>query len=130
ENGYTDTVFRHKMMHSPRDRRQGNLSSVKDIGLLLNRIYRGECVGTPYDTLMIGFLALQKDDECFPKALPSWRIAHKTGEVDGLYDDGGIFYGKEGRFILVIMNEEYSGRSIAIQKMQEIARYVGETVTK
>ncbi len=129
ENGYTDTVFRHKMMHSPRDRRQGNLSSVKDIGLLLNRIYRGECVGTPYDTLMIGFLALQKDDECFPKALPTWRIAHKTGEAHGFYDDGGIFYDKEGRFILVIMNAEYSGRSIAIRKMQEIARYVGETVT-
>ncbi|MBR3457280.1 MAG: serine hydrolase [Selenomonadaceae bacterium] len=130
ENGYTDTIMKHKMMLSPKGRRQSNLSSAKDIGLLLSRIYRGECVGDPYDTLMIGFLALQKDDECFPKALPSWRIAHKTGEVDGLYDDGGIFYGKEGRFILVIMNEEYSGRSIAIQKMQEIARYVGETVTK
>ncbi|MBR4696810.1 MAG: serine hydrolase, partial [Selenomonadaceae bacterium] len=36
ENGYTDTIMKHKMMLSPKGRRQSNLSSAKDIGLLLS----------------------------------------------------------------------------------------------
>ena len=55
--------------------------------------------------------------------MPNWKIAHKTGEIDGLYDDGGIFYGDEQDFILVIMNDNYGGRDKAIRQMQQIARY-------
>ena len=126
EQGYRDTLLQHKMMLSNRGKR--NLSSARDVGVLLTRIYRRECVGDPYDELMINFLMRQTDSECFPKALPSWHIAHKTGEVSGLYDDGGIFYGEKGDFILVIMSDSYSGRDNAIQTMQEIARYVAGTL--
>ena len=122
EHGYIDTVLHHKMMLGSEGKM--NLSSVKDIGTLLSRIYGHDCVGAPYDEWMIDILLEQKDRECFPAALPDWKIAHKTGEVEGLYDDGGIFYGREEDFVLVIMNDKYGGRDKAIQQMQRIARYV------
>ena len=121
-HGYMDTVLHHKMMIGNEGKM--NLSSVKDIGDLLYRIYQHECVGDPYDEWMIDILLGQTDKECFPAALPDWNIAHKTGEIDGLYDDGGIFYGSEEDFILVIMNDDYGGRGKTIQQMQRIARYV------
>lgn len=123
-NGYYDTVLNQKMMQVTR-RGRLNSSSVEDLGTLFARIYRHECVNPELDDLMVTFLLRQKDSECFPVALPNWRIAHKTGEIDRLYDDGGIFYGADSDFILVIMNENYSGRAETIEKMQRIARLIG-----
>ena len=123
ENGYYDTQLNQKMMQVTR-RGRLNSSSVEDLGTLFSRIYRHECVNPELDDLMVTFLLRQKDSECFPAALPNWRIAHKTGEIDRLYDDGGIFYGSDSDFILVIMNENYSGRAETIEKMQRIAKLI------
>ena len=120
-NGYDDTILNHKMMLQ-----QGNtnLSSVADLGKLFTRIYNNTCVDEYYDRLMISYLLKQQDRDCFPAALPYWNIAHKTGEVDNLYDDGGIFYGSKGDFILVIMNDNYDSRGKTIDKMKRIASQI------
>ena len=52
EHGYLDTVLQHKMMIG--NRGLMNFSSVKDIGVLLSRIYQRDCVGDPYDEWIIG----------------------------------------------------------------------------
>ena len=121
DKGYNDTVIHHKMMQQ-----QGatNLSSVADLGLLFTRIYEHTCVDDYYDQLMTAYLLKQTDVECFPAALPYWNIAHKTGEVDNLYDDGGIFFGTQGDFILVIMNDDYESRGDTIDKMKSIASQI------
>ena len=116
-NGYNDTIVNHKMMLQ-----QGatNLSSAADLGNLFTKIYNHNCVDEYYDQLMISYLLKQQDRDCFPAALPYWNIAHKTGEVQNLYDDGGIFYGAKGEFILVIMNDNYENRGETIDKMKRI----------
>ena len=123
EKGYKDTIFNHKMMLQTNN---SNMSSAEDIGLLFNRIYNHECVDDYYDRLMIDYLLRQEDKDCFPAALPYWNIAHKTGEVNNLYDDGGIFYGSKGDFILVIMDDDYESRGETIEKMQRIASQIAE----
>ena len=126
-NGYNDTVINHKMMLQ-----QGatNLSSAADLGMLFTKIYDHTCVDEYYDQIMISYLLKQQDRECFPAALPYWNIAHKTGEVDNLYDDGGIFYGAPGDFILVIMNDNYENRGETIDKMKNIAASVARDFIK
>ena len=119
DNGYTDTIINHKMMLDAG--KKTNLSSVRDLGALFNRIYKHACVDEQRDLLMIDYLLRQEDTDCFPKALPLWNIAHKTGEVEGLYDDGGIFYGADGDFILVIMNDDIDGREDTLDHMKAIA---------
>ena len=120
-NGYTDTIVNHKMMLQ---KGNTNLSSAADLGKLFTRIYNHSCVDEYYDQLMISYLLKQQDRDCFPAALPYWNIAHKTGEVDNLYDDGGIFYGAKGDFILVIMNDNFDNRSETIEKMKRIASQI------
>ena len=126
-NGYNDTVVNHKMMLQ-----QGatNLSSAADLGMLFTKIYDHTCVDEYYDQIMISYLLKQQDRECFPAALPYWNVAHKTGEVDNLYDDGGIFYGAPGDFILVIMNDNYENRGETIDKMKNIASSIARDFIK
>ncbi len=126
ENGCHDTVMNHKMMLD--EGKMTNLSSVLDLGELFRRIYRHECVDEARDLLMIDYLLKQEDTDCFPSALPYWNIAHKTGEVAGLYDDGGIFYGAAGDFVLVIMNDDIDGREDAIDRMKAIAIKVAQII--
>lgn len=75
---------------------------------------------------MLNYLTGQTDTEVFPTALPNLTIAHKTGELTGLYDDGGIFYQEGSPFILVCMTEHYSSRDAAIRTMQQIARMASQ----
>ena len=136
-SGYNDTKLNHKMMLQKVESLEkkgkrtkkvittlpSNISSVQDVGTLLTRIYKHECVGEQEDEFMIEVLKGQEDKMCFNAALPDWQIAHKTGEYSGTFHDGGIFYGPEGNFILVIFCEKYAGRQIAIEDMQEMAWY-------
>lgn len=120
-NGYNDTIVNHKMMLQ---KGATNLSSAADLGKLFTKIYNHSCVDEYYDQLMISYLLKQQDRDCFPAALPYWNIAHKTGEVDNLYDDGGILYGSKGDFILVIMNDNYDSRGETIDKMKKIVSQI------
>ncbi|MBE8951287.1 MAG: serine hydrolase [Quinella sp. 3Q1] len=123
--GYGDTVLRRKMMdydaiYAGRE----NFSSVKDLGDFFNRLYNYECVGEEYDKIMLDFLVKQTDTDCFPAALPDKQIAHKTGALDGLYDNGGIIYSDAGDAVLVIMTENFTGEYNTIQHMKAFARAV------
>ena len=121
EKSYNDTILNHKMMLQMG---QTNYSSATDLGLLFQRIYNHECVDDYYDQMMISYLLRQTDRECFPAALPYWNIAHKTGEVESLYDDGGIFYGAETDFVLVIMDDDFESRGDTIDKMKQITAQI------
>ena len=123
KNGYNDTFVHHKMMLQ---KGPSNQSSAADLGMLFTKIYEHRCVDEFYDNLMISYLLRQDDRDCFPAALPYWNIAHKTGEVDNLYDDGGIFYGSQGDFILVIMNDNYENRGETIERMKKIAANIAK----
>ena len=101
-----------------------NFSSVQDLGTFFKRLYNYECVGEEFDKIMLDFLVEQTDTDCFPAALPDKQIAHKTGALDGLYDDGGIIYSDAGDAVLVIMTENFTGEYNTIQHMKAFARAV------
>ena len=122
EKNYTDTQFNHKMMKAANNK--SNYTSVTDLGNLFTKIYNHECVDEYYDDMMINFLLMQEDKECLPAALPVWNIAHKTGEGDRVYHDGGICFGARGDFIIVLMNDNYEVRADTIDKMKELAEQV------
>ena len=123
--GYSDTILRRKMMDFDAIAAgRENFSSVRDLGNFFTRLYNYECVSEEYDKIMIDFLVKQTDTGCFPAALPDKQIAHKTGALDGLYDDGGIIYSNAGDTVLVIMTENFTGEYNTIQHMKAFARAV------
>ena len=126
QKNYNDTNFQHKMMMAYRG--LTNLSSVKDLGDLFVKIYNHQCVDDFHDKLMIEYLLKQEDTDCLPTALLFWKIAHKTGEVDLAYHDGGICYGEKADFIIVMMNDNYTSRYSTLEKMQQIAKNVARKV--
>lgn len=123
--GYGDTILQRKMMdYDAIAEGRENFSSVQDLGTFFKRLYNYECVGEEFDKIMLDFLVEQTDTDCFPAALPDKQIAHKTGALDGLYDDGGIIYSDAGDAVLVIMTENLTGEYNTIQHMKAFARAV------
>ena len=127
QQGFRDTVLVYKMMMGRKGKKK-NLSSVRDIGSFFSRLYYHQLVGEQEDKLMLAILRQQHDKECFPAALPDYEIAHKTGEVNDVYVDGGIFFGQQEDFVLVVLSNGKAGRSDAIEKMQNLARYYAGTL--
>lgn len=124
--GFYDTVLTHKMMVGGKG--ANNLSSVRDIGHLLSRMYYHQLVGPAEDKAMLEILQRQQDKECLPNALPGYTIAHKSGEVTGVYADGGVCFGPQGDFILVMLNNGKEGRGETIETMQKLAKYYAGTL--
>ena len=126
-NGYHDTILQRKMMDfAAVDAGLENYTSAVDLGHFFVKLYNRSCVSPELDDVMLDYLAGQTDTECFPAALPGVMIAHKTGELAQLYDDGGIIY-QEGRpFIMVGMTENYSSRSMAISTLQQMLLVASE----
>ena len=129
-NGYYDTILQRKMMDMDAiyEGRE-NYSSVNDLGSIFVKIYNHDCVGGEYDEVMINFLKGQTDTDCFPAALPDKVIAHKTGALSGLYDDGGIIYDLNDSSkdaVLVIMTENFTAEYTAIAHMKRFAAAVVE----
>lgn len=126
EKGYGDTILRRKMMdmnaiYAGRE----NYSSAKDLGEIFRKIYNHECVSRECDDVMLEFLLAQTDTECLNTALPGLKIAHKTGALVGLFDEGGIIYGgPKGDAILVMMTENFTGEKTVIGRMKKFAQYV------
>ena len=54
---------------------------------------------------MIGMLLQQTVNDRIPAGVPDGiGVAHKTGELDGVRDDGGIVSGPGGRYVIVMMS--------------------------
>ncbi len=118
--GYTDTILQRKMMDF---NGKENYTSARDLGNFFLNLYNLQEVGSAYDQLMLEFLKDQTDTECFNAACPDKIIAHKTGALAGLFDDGGIIFGgKNGDTVLILMTENFTGEKIVIGRMKKFAQ--------
>lgn len=108
QNGYHDTVLQRKMMDlASLSAGKDNFTSTRDLAKLFHHIYRQTCVSPQYDAQMIDILLQQEDTDKIPLYLPpNTKVAHKTGEINCVLNDGGIIYGSQNDFILVLMSED------------------------
>lgn len=129
-NGYDMSVLQRKMMDFESvEQGKENYTSVDDIGEFFSNLYYRQCVNAEYDEKMMEILFLQTDKECLPAALPKYKIAHKTGELTGLYHDGGIVFSQNNKYILCIFTDEQSDRSYSISNMKQLAKTIDEAIT-
>lgn len=124
--GYKDSKLARKMMDTAAAAAgRENMTSVNDLGTYFTRLWRQEGMSDASRTFMLDCLYGQTDTECFPQAFPDAKIAHKTGELAGLYDDGGIIVRRNGPLVLVIMDDDIDSRGGTIHKMQKVAQRIG-----
>lgn len=81
-----------------------NYSTVRDCGLVLEKIYRKECISPEYDEAMMNLLLGQTRREKIPALLSkNTKIANKTGETDDIQADVGIVFSPGGDYVICIM---------------------------
>jgi beta-lactamase class A len=71
--------------------------SVAEMGMLLEKIYRREFVDEKTSEYAEEILARQQINHKIPGYISDWnmRIAHKTGDDDGIANDVGLVYAKQ-----------------------------------
>ncbi|POM26699.1 Beta-lactamase precursor [Actinomadura rubteroloni] len=93
-HGLRATVLERRMMDAEaRARGAENRTSPADMAKLLDGLVRGTLLGPAMTAFALDVLARQQVRDRLPRYLPAGlRIAHKTGELDGLRHDVGIIF--------------------------------------
>ena len=100
----------------------GLFSSARDVGHLLEKIYRGTLVSEAASREMMTILLAQQRLNKIPAGLPPGTVsASKTGEIPSIEHDAAIVFSENANFILVIMTEYAPS---AITNIQTISRMV------
>lgn len=126
-HGFTNTILCRKMMDIGAMRAgYDNLTTVEDVGEWMRCLRNRQLVSPSADASMEQTLFAQMDTECFPCALPQASIAHKTGELTGVYHDAGIIYENNKSYVLVIFSSKSVDRHKTLSTMRQMAKIVNE----
>ena len=130
KNGFMDTKLQRYMMDLEAIR-QGheNYTSAKDLGNWFMNLLEGKGMASSSREKMLMYLLGQTDTETFNEALSNRLIAHKTGELAGVYHDGGIIfqnqdYKKGEAYILITLSDSYESRESEVYHFKNIAKYI------
>lgn len=94
----------------------------REIGELLEKIYRGQLIDSSMSELMIHILKQQQINHKIPFLLPqAVEVAHKTGESSGITHDVGIVFA-EAPFILCFASNE-TDVPLAEYTLHRLSRY-------
>ena len=127
KEGYTETSVQHTL-HPAASAQESlggrNMTSVKDCGTLLEKIYKGKCVSKDASEEMLNLLSNQENTWKIPQGLPDGiKSANKTGETDQDQHDIAIVYGEKTTYILCVMSENCP-ESTAVTNIQNISKIV------
>lgn len=127
EEEYEDTSVQHTLAPSasPSTGLGGkNTTSVKDCGMLLEQIYKGECVSKEASEEMLNILLQQEVDWKIPSGLAEdVKVANKTGETDTSQHDIAIVYGDKTTYIFCVMSQDCP-EGTAIHNIRDLSRMV------
>jgi beta-lactamase class A len=97
-------IDRFVMDLQARDKGIENYTTAEDIGLLLEKIYRGKLVSKEASIEMLLIMLKQRISDRIPKKLPTQvAVAHKTGLMKDVCHDAGVVYTNNGDFIICVL---------------------------
>ena len=117
KNGYTKTQFVSQMGLSD----PANVTSVKDTGYALERMYRKTAVSKKKSKQMIKLLKAQTRRNKIPAGVPEGvTVANKTGETAIADNDAAIVYSKGADYVIVVMSKNAPGSTAEIRTISKI----------
>ena len=109
-----------------------NYTSVRDVGKLLEAIYRGNCISQEASSEMLEILKTQTRRNKIPAGVPSGvQVANKTGELyegSKVENDAAIVFKENSPYILVVMSNDVSDNDAAVNNIKEISSKVYNTI--
>lgn len=122
----------NRRLFEPELSRRGiqNYITAGDMGRFLEKIFREEAISPEASKKMLHILSCQQLNGKIPFYLHSRgiRVAHKTGEDDGITHDVGIVYAKEP-FVLCLCANEVDVPAFE-RLMQDLARMLADDQTR
>jgi len=109
-----------------------NTTTALDLMIIFEKIAKGKAVDKKASQEMIDILMQQHFNTIIPAKLPaSVKVAHKTGNITGVFHDSGIVYLPDGRkYVLVLLSKnvenEESATSFLAGISEMVYRYVVE----
>jgi len=98
---------------------------------MLEKIYFGQCIGPEQDAEMLKILLKQEDNDKIPALLPAdVKVAHKTGELVGIFHDGGIVYGPKRNYVVCIMTKNITDTDEAVHHIAAISKDIYQFLNK
>lgn len=83
---------------------EDNITSPRDMGYLLEKIYKRELVSAEASDQMLDIMKHQKLRDRLPRFLPiGWEIAHKTGLLRKACHDVGIVFSPKGDYMICVL---------------------------
>jgi beta-lactamase class A len=106
EIGLKNTKIKRLLFDSEASKQgKENKFAPKEIGNLLEQIYKRTFINESISKEMEDILLEQQINHKIPGMLPDLKIAHKTGEDDGITHDVGIVYSNKPFIIVFASNE-------------------------
>lgn len=100
-------------------------TSAEDVGLLLEKIYKGEVVSLQASEGIIDLLTRAQINNRIPAKLPEGvKIAHKTGELSQVRNDAGIVFLNGNPYVIVMMTKNLKYEDQAIDDLAEVSKIV------
>ena len=121
--GLEKTSLERKMMDShAREKGLDNFTSSNEILKLLKMIYEKDFVSEDYSDLALDILLRQQERQRLQRYLPEdLKIASKSGDLDNLENDGGIFFTENKNYILVVLVNQAESNVLAKEIIGEIS---------
>lgn len=96
------------------------VTTAKDIGIFYEQLYNGELLSKTSNKILLDAMLAQKINDRIPQGLPAGtKIAHKTGDLEGVAHDSGIVYSPSGDYLIVILSGiDSSGRNLEVRYSQ------------
>ena len=119
EIGLTQTALNRRMMDFAAG--DENYTSANDVAHMLQQIYQGKLVSSDMSEFALDLLKGQHDDAGLLEGLPAGSVfAHKTGTLDGAFNDGGIVLDRNP-YVMVVLSGD-AERSQAQACMVDVAQ--------
>lgn len=100
-------------------------TSAEDVGLILEELYLGQMVSFEASEEMINMLAKSQVNNRIPAKLPEGvKVAHKTGELEGVRNDAGIVFLEGNPYLIVMMTKNLKSIDEGIENEAEISKIV------
>lgn len=130
--GLQDTLLQRKMMDVERLAKGiDNRTSARDMAHLYTCIYQQELLSPPYSKLVIAILSRQRVHDSLKRYLvDEVRLAHKTGGLDTVDHDVGIFYTSTVDYSMGVFITNVTDNDQARQLIGRLAKVVYDQLVK
>ena len=120
EQGWHATTLRRYMMDTA-SRAAGidNTTSAADCAAVFTALYNGDLLNGEMNAIALDLLCKQRHADCLRRYIAEdIVIAHKTGELDDVVHDAGIFYLPHRHYFLAILLTD-------VKEVEEAKQYIG-----